>query len=1032
MTKNKKSMAKKAMTVLAATAMVTSVANTPLAVFASEVKPKQVTPKTKTKTDTNKSTSVGINEIGDLIGPELFEIDDSMTNNRFNAAFVGIAYNPTPNPAAGLQLDGTQTIWRYSSSYRYAKFSTPYNFFMHDNSVGISSANQIAEQVINTVPGKLYKLSYSYKLSNHVPHSRDGVTKATVGVSEYGKAAGSYGSKVYTMPATGAIEDTDGIQFRATSTKTIIHWQLNDGVLTDDGSQHVFFLKNPSVKEVSEVPNPVVFNRVTNHDNIVTGRAYPNADVVIETNYQASGVSVKRVYNEKANASGDFSVAIPNQLVGSKISGQQTVNGHTSQLAVTNVMDADLYAAPIINPISSIQTTLTGTATVGATVNVRIGSENFTAPVNTDGTFSVDLERAYPQGTAITVTLTGPNEKKSNPVNVTVGKSPLELATGAVDNLFTDQTHTALADGVNQDIIDASQALVDALPAGPIKEELQRDIDHAQKLLDDKIKEEQQNQAQEALDQLFTDPTHTALAPETTQEVIDAAKELISALPNGSDKDEMQREVDKAQALLDAKVAAEKVQAAEESLDALFEDQTHTNLADGVTQADIDAAQALIDEIPSSEAAQKAELQVELDKAQALLDAKQNAEELKAAQDAVDELFADDAHSQLADGVTKEVIDSAKEVVNNLPAGPEKDNLLEAIEKAEELLEEQTAIGAPTIATYTERDAFVTGKAGRNTSYVGLFVDGVRVKLATPDANGNYKLAATGFALTAGKVFEVRAYGAGNVAGPGTNATVQAATGAGYNLTASDVARDSDYITGEIGSSMNVVKLSVNGTIVKVGQITNGTYKIAVKGLVQAGDTVQVVGYNDRTEVKRVNVNVLTVEKVRITAMTAQDELLKGSVEPGSATRVRISINGVAMKTAPIQADGTFTSSIGRQAAGTVIKVEVYEANGYNEARSNTMTVGEGEEASPLATPIINSQEGQYIVGTVTNEAAVVVLYEDGVAKRTAAASGMTANPDGTLTFKIYVTNGTSQVQVMARNADRTKVSNLSAAFQIR
>ncbi|MBC2161773.1 toxin Cry1Ac domain D-VI-related protein [Listeria booriae] len=1030
MTKNKKSIAKKALTVLAATAMVTSVANTPLAVFASEVTPKQVAPKPTTGINTQKS--IGINEIGDLIGPQLFVIDTSMTNNRFNSAFVGIGYNPTPNPANGLVLDSIYGNWRYSSTYSYAKFSTPYSLWMNDIVTGVSSANQITEQVINTVPGKLYNFSYSYRFQNTVARATDGVVRATVGVADYGKAAGSFGSKVYTMPTTGFNDGRDTIQFRATSTKTIVHWQLNDGALTNDGSQHVFYFQTPSVREVNEVPNPVVFNKVTNHDNVVTGKAYPNADVVVETNYQESGTSVKRIYDTKANASGDFSVAIPNQLVGSKISGQQTVNGHTSQLAVTNVMDADLYAAPIIDPISSAQTTLTGKATVGATVNVRIGSENFTAPVNTDGTFSVDLKKAYPQGTAITVTLTGPNEKKSNPVNVTVGKSPLELATEAVDNLFTDQTHTGLADGVNQDSIDAAQALVGVLPAGPIKDELQRDIDNAQKLLDEKIKEEQRNKAQEALDKLFTDKTHTALAPETTQESIDAVQELISALPNGSDKDEMQRELDKAQALLDAKIAAAKVKAAEEALEALFKDPTHANLADGVSQADIDAVQKLIDDIPSSEATKKAELQAELDKAKALLKAKQEAENLKAAQDATDALFGDDAHSKLADGVTQDTIDKAKELVNKLPAGLEKDKLLEEIKKAEELLKEQTAIGAPTIAPYTEKDAFVTGTVGRNTSYVGLFVNGVRVKLATPDANGNYRIAATGFALTAGKVFEVRAYGAGNTAGPGTNATVQAATGAEYNLTASDVALDSDYITGEIGSGMNVVKLSVDGTIVKVGQITNGTYRIAVKGLIKAGSVVQVVGYNDRTEVKRVNVKVLTGEKVKLTAMTVQDDVLRGSVEPGSATRVRISINGVATKTATIQADGTFASSIGKQAAGTVIKVDVYEASGYNDARSNTITVGEGNGASTLPTPVINSQDGDYVIGTVTNEAAVVVLYEDGVATRTAATSAMTANPDGTLSFKIYVTKGTKQVQVMARNADRTKVSNLSAAFQIR
>ncbi|MBC1371525.1 hypothetical protein HB847_04015 [Listeria booriae] len=956
MTQNKKRITKKAITVLAATAMVTSVVNVPLTTFASEVTAKPATQKTISK------TSASINAIGDVIGPDLLNHDASRTDGRFNNFYTGLAYTNTPNPAKSSQLANTGN-WFYIPGSQYAKFSgsDPFTIFIHDLASGIANGTGVSEQVITTVPGKWYRFDYTYRLSTSYSKATDEVGRYTLSASEYGKDI--YDSKTYTLSATDSSIPGDGfIEFQAKSTKTIISGQLSLGKLVNDGSQHYVRLTASSVKEIVTVPEPVTINRITNHDNAVTGHALPNAEVVVETNYQVAGNTMKRVYTTTANDTGEFTVPIPTQIVGSKIAAKQIYQEFESELAVANVMDADLYTTPIVDPINSLQTKLTGTATLGATVNVRIGEESYTASVNEDGTYTVNFDKAYATGTEMTITLSGPNEKVSAPVTITVGKSPLEQATEAVDNLFTDQTHTVLADGVNQDSIDAAQALVDALPASTIKTELQRDIDNAQKLLDAKLEEEQREAAQEALDALFTDATHTEIAPETTQEAIDAVQELISALPNGSSKDELQRELDKAQALLDAKIAEAKIKAAQEAVDRLFEDETH---------------------------------------------------------------------SELAEGVTQDLINKVKEDVDALPAGPEKEKLLEEVKKAEDLLKEQSAIGVPTIATYTEKEAFVTGTVGKNTAYVGLFVDGIRVKLATPDTDGNYRIAATGFALSAGKVFEVRAYGVGNVAGPSAQATVQAAAGAEYNLTASDVALDSDYITGEIGSGMNIVKLSVDGVIVKIGQITGGTYKIAAKGLIKSGSVVQVVGYHDRNEIKRVNVKVLSGEKVKLTAMSTQDDVLRGSVTPGSAMRVRISINGVAVKTASIQADGTFTSSIGKQVAGAVIKVEVYEADGYNEARSNTITVL-GEEASSLPTPVIDSQEGDYVIGTVTNEAAVVVLYEDGVAKRTAAASGMTANPDGTLSFKIYVTKGTKQVQVMARNADKTKVSNLSEAFQIK
>lgn len=154
---------------------------------------------------------------------------------------------------------------------------------------------------------------------------------------------------------------------------------------------------------------------------------------------------------------------------------------------------------------------------------------------------------------------------------------------------------TNLASGIDQKAIDDAQAIVDRMTDSNLKTELQDKINTAQDMLD----------AKNAVDDLFNDKKDN-LAEDVTQKAIDDAKDLVNKLPDGELKTELQKELDKAQDMLDAKNAAE---------DLLDKDG---NLNTGITQEDIDKAQDLVNKLPDGEL--KDQLQTIIDDAQKQLD----------------------------------------------------------------------------------------------------------------------------------------------------------------------------------------------------------------------------------------------------------------------------------------------------------------------------------------------------------------------------------------------------------------------------
>ncbi|MBC2305949.1 toxin Cry1Ac domain D-VI-related protein [Listeria booriae] len=253
---------------------------------------------------------------------------------------------------------------------------------------------------------------------------------------------------------------------------------------------------------------------------------------------------------------------------------------------------------------------------------------------------------------------------------------------------------------------------------------------------------------------------------------------------------------------------------------------------------------------------------------------------------------------------------------------------------------------------------------------------------------------------------------------------------ASYNITANDTTLKAANITGTVGSGITIVRLAVDGIVKKTGKVnTDGTYAIATDSLLTAGAKIEVIGYESTTEMVRKTVTIINDEKPVLEGMTVDSDSIKGSVTAGSATIFRVSVNGVAIKTGTIATDGKFQSSIGKQVAGTVVKIEIKDSTGGYSTSRVASTVVTGAATVKLTAPKLNKIEGNYITGTAPKGTESITVYEDGAAVRAMNISSMTSNQDGSFTFKVYVAPSASSVQVQAKNSNKLMTSDLSAAF---
>ncbi|MBC2098637.1 hypothetical protein HCJ70_06215 [Listeria booriae] len=277
--------------------------------------------------------------------------------------------------------------------------------------------------------------------------------------------------------------------------------------------------------------------------------------------------------------------------------------------------------------------------------------------------------------------------------DITTSSTSVAVSTGTANQLVTmtigGKTYTGTTDASGKVTINISRP--DPGQAISIK----TSTDAIEKTVIDKTAEA----GKTAVDALFLNNDQTqGIKDTTTQASIDAAQLEVNRVTNATTKADLQKELDKAQAQLDAKAFNEAATTATEAL--FINNDPSKDIKDTVKQSDIDAAQAAVNKV--TDPTTKADLQKEIDKAQAQLDVKTGekaAEE--AATTATEALFVNnDPSKDIKDTTKQSDIDAAQVAVNKITNPTVKADLQKEIDKAQAQLDVKTAeIAAATTAT---------------------------------------------------------------------------------------------------------------------------------------------------------------------------------------------------------------------------------------------------------------------------------------------------------------------------------------------
>ncbi|MDM5219416.1 toxin Cry1Ac domain D-VI-related protein [Peribacillus sp. NJ11] len=481
----------------------------------------------------------------------------------------------------------------------------------------------------------------------------------------------------------------------------------------------------------------------------------------------------------------------------------------------------------------------------------------------------------------------------------------LANAKNKVEDLFTDDKFDTLKGTTDQGAIDKAQEAVNKLPEGAEKGRLQDLLNNAKDLLNKKEQAEKDlANAKNKVEDLFTDDKFDTLKGTTDQGAIDEAKDAVSKLPAGPEKERLEDLLNKAQDLLNKKEQAENdLSDAKNKVEDLFTDDKLDTLKGSTDQGAIDEAKDAVSKLPAGP--EKERLEDLLNKAQDLLNKKGQAEkDLNDAKNKVEGLFTDDKFDTLKDTTDQAAIDEAQKAVDKLPAGPEKDRLQDLVTKAEELLNKDiTPPAAPKMNSVNTASKELTGTGEPDTkvtvtingkTYTGVVGPDGKFKIAIPNQPVNAVITVT---LTDA---------AGNVSGSSSVKVVQFMPSEPVKL--NTVYPNAEVITGTAPEGATIVRLLVNGEPLRTAPVNeDGTFSIYSKYVgvdengnnktLQVGDIV-TVDYGIRTPQNlQANTTVVKeVEKLQVNPVAPNADYVTGKAPEGTQN-IRLIVNGIAQRT---------------------------------------------------------------------------------------------------------------------------------------
>ncbi|MBC1435182.1 hypothetical protein HB848_07490 [Listeria rocourtiae] len=472
--------------------------------------------------------------------------------------------------------------------------------------------------------------------------------------------------------------------------------------------------------------------------------------------------------------------------------------------------------------------------------------DNAMALVNTvtDSTIRAELEKDIEKAQTLLDTKNTADQAELDRQNA---------ATNAVKNLFTndDTSSDSIKNLTDQAAIDDAMALVNTVTDPTVKAALEKDVEKAQSLLDAKnaaiqAELDRQNAATDAVKNLFTndDTSSDSIKNLTDQAAIDDATTLVSAVTDPTVKATLEKDIEKAQSLLDAKNTAiqtelDRQNAATDAVKKLFtnDDTTSDTIKNLTDQAAIDNAMALVNTV--TDPTVKSALEQDIINAQNLLDARE-----VVAENIVKALFNNnDTSGTIQSTINQAAIDAAQQLVNTITNPAKKTELQQAINRAQR----QLTLGEVTIDTYTVGGNYITGTTKAGVTKVGIYINGKLVRTAAA-SNGTYQLYAstTPELQVAGQLFEVAPIATDGTIGLKTTSLVMAKIIPQKiaQPMIDDYFKSTSYITGTVSSEAKKIALYVNNQFIRYGAITGDTFKIYASDvalLKTEGQTFEVV-----------------------------------------------------------------------------------------------------------------------------------------------------------------------------------------------
>ncbi|NRG45194.1 hypothetical protein HRF87_10515 [Bacillus sp. CRN 9] len=358
----------------------------------------------------------------------------------------------------------------------------------------------------------------------------------------------------------------------------------------------------------------------------------------------------------------------------------------------------------------------------------------------------------------------------------------------------------------------------------------------------------------------------------------------------------------------------------------------------------------------------------------------------------VEDLFTNDEFDTLKDTTDQQAIDEAREAVAKLPAGPEKDRLDELLNKAQDLLnkkereEKDLADAKKKVEDLFTNDKFDTLKDTTDQQAIDEAQEAVNKLPAGPEKDRLQELVDRAKDLYKKDVTAPEA------------PKVEAVTTASNKVTG----------TGEAGATVTVAigGKTYGGTVGADGRYSVNIPRQPVNTEIRVTLTDEAGNRSNATSVK---VSLYIPDQPVTIDPVYQNALAVTGQAPEGATIVRLLVNGVAIRMADVNDDGTF--SIYSRYVGV-------DENGKNKvlmpgdrvtvdygiktpANIQAHTIVIGVIVKPEVNPV--SPSADYVTGKAPAGTQVLRLKVNGVIQRTISPTASGAGqiqPDGS--FQIY------------------------------